>query len=225
MSPIVARTARRLHGRDLLTLLRARYLFLAGAMCALAFGSSVDVQAQEQVDVAMPREIVIDGGMFSAGPAPAREVFPLTFFNTRLAAGKALRISLRLDSPAPSGVRIAFAGSNPRGGICASGHLSPAIFVQVFQSAPGAGDGGCDLRWSVESAGERLPAGHRMISLRWQLEAVAVDPRAALAASSLPPGQGTRGGAQVTVKTGPGGPSLARGRSAPWPAPAPRAPR
>jgi hypothetical protein len=195
---------------------------LASTVWVLAIFLGVPLQAQEQVDVEMPPQIVIDLGMGGGGPTPAREVFPLTFANARLAAGKALRISLLLDSPAPLGFRIAFEGRNPRGGICASGRLSPASFVQVFQSAPGAAAGGCELQWSAEAVGNPRHGGRSVVALRWQLETVAVDPRAA-ASSLLPPGQSVHGAPPIAGRSSPGRPFPARGRpSAPRPPAPPR---
>jgi hypothetical protein len=166
--------------------------------------------AQEQVQIEMPAAIVVVLAGARQGSLPAHNAFPLAFHGARLGPGKALRISLRLDPSAPAGTRITFQGRSPRGGTCGSGHLSPGIFVQVFQGWAGASSGGCDLYWSVESGGEPGRAARSQVGVRWKLESVIVNPLAAVA----PPSQesGPR-----WLPGGVAGPTSGRGSNLPSP--------
>jgi len=133
--------------------------------------------AVEKAEIQLPPTVVFDVTDVQAAAVAARDPFPIAFQGARLAAGKVLRISVRLET---AGVRLAFQGRGQRGGSCGDGHLTAGAFVRVFESTAGASSGGCSFLWRLEGFGKTRRAGRLVVTLRWQLESIGSDPSDAL---------------------------------------------
>jgi hypothetical protein len=187
--------------------LRSRFFH---SLCAFALVIALPAGSPERVAIHLPPAVEFDVVVLDSGPVPAREPYPLAFHDARLLAGKALRVSVRLDSTDPLAPAVTFEGRAARGGTCRSGQLSPVLFVPVFESFPGVGAGGCDLLWRLRPGKGLRRAGRSSVTLRWQLESVGTGLVAALTPTRAPgppravPGRGggaagsdgERGGAQ-----------------------------
>ncbi len=185
--------------------------------------------AVEKTEIQLPPNVVFDVTDVQAAAVTARDPFPIAFQGARLAAGKALRISVRLET---AGVRLAFQGRGQRGGSCSDGHLTAGAFVRVFESTASASSGGCSFLWRLEGFGKTRRAGRLVVTLRWQLESIGSDPSGALkslvrstsppVASSVSGFTATRNLAGPLVTSGAAG---AAGRAWAPPAAAPRSGR
>jgi hypothetical protein len=166
--------------------------FLAGVVLLLAaLPGGATPPPEEQVELELPPGVSFTVNNMKAGPVVARDPFPLSFRHATLGPGRALRISILADKLEPPGARLSFKATNPRSGTCRSGMLAEGVEVPIFESYGGAVAGGCDLLWTLESAGKPVHAGSYRISLRWKLEAMTVDrlqPVGSAVAKTAPPG-------------------------------------
>jgi hypothetical protein len=146
--------------------------------------------SNEQAQVSVAQSVVFDVTNVSLVSVAALHPFALSYRGARLAPGRTVRISARLEEPlAPDSV-ISFRGSDARGGNCADGRLSAATYTEIFVATGGATAGGCDLAWTLKFGPRVHQAGHYSVTVRWQFESVVSNGAAALSAavhSGLPP--------------------------------------
>jgi hypothetical protein len=178
--------------------------------------------AVEKAEILLPPNVVFDVTDVQAAAVTARDPFPIAFQGARLAAGRVLRISVRLET---AGVRLAFQGRGQRGGSCGDGHLTAGAFVRVFESTAGASSGGCSFLWRLEGFGKTRRAGRLVVTLRWQLESIGGDASAALKSlvrsTSPPAASGVSGLTAARNLAGPPVPPGAAGAAGrAWPPPA-----
>ncbi len=141
------------------------------------------VGSGEQVEVDLPQHIAFEVTDLAGGAVSALSPAPIAFRGARLAPGRALHISVRLDTPLPPGAVVSFRGRNAQGGTCRSAGLSAATFTEIFAGTGSASAGGCQLAWTLACGSRVHRAGRYALTLRWRLESTLSDRAAALAAA------------------------------------------
>jgi hypothetical protein len=185
--------------RPALTLTLTSVLALAAAGATVAPSSTIPTAAplgltpapvpgDERVAIRLPPDVTFEVNDLAAGTFAALQPFALSFHGARLAPGRTLRISVRVDTQLAPGIAVSFRCRNPQGGNCSSGSLSAATFTEVFTGAGGITAGGCELAWTLACGAKVRRAGRYAVTMRWQIESVISDRDAALAAarSALP---------------------------------------
>jgi hypothetical protein len=152
----------------------------------LTFGSALAEAApesREEVTFDLQSAIFFDVDNLAAPRTAARTPMWIAFRHARLQTGRSLRFSLRLEG-APPGLRLAFRGRDAEGGSCAAGILNAGDSATLFEGAPGAVTGRCQIDWTLETPGVVRRAGRIAWTLRWTLESV---PAPALGSSTPAP--------------------------------------
>jgi len=184
--------------------MKAGIVFLCGLLAALpaqpAGISPVSPLAPkaEEVELQLPPGPVFEVNLLHPGPIAAREPFLLVFRHANLGAGRALRISLQAETLSPPGARLSWKARNPRGGACRDGSLASAATLPIFDSLPGALEGGCEFLWRLENLGTPRHAGRYTITLHWRIESISAPSRTSTVA----------GGGLRTISIGVAPPAL-----------------
>jgi hypothetical protein len=136
--------------------------------------------AQETVNVSVPMAVnfaVTDVTRSTSGaPSPVT----ISFSNSSLINGRALRISVQADAASftpPSGSsipasRVSWTSAGAHGGLGMNGILSSTSYAMVFQSNPATPSGYVDLAWTMAAPGSGIRAGVHQLTIRWKFESI-----------------------------------------------------
>ena len=148
------------------------------AIAALA-AAVVCAGAQETVNVSVPMAVNFAVTNVTRSTSGAPSPVTISFSNSSLINGRALRISVQADAASftpPSGSsipasKVAWTAAG-NGGLGMNGTLGSSSYAMVFQGNPATPSGYVDLAWTMAAPGSGIRAGVHQLTIRWKFESI-----------------------------------------------------